>query len=352
MARRRRRRPPFAAVAAVAVVAGSGMQAAAAPDAQRRAALLPLQVEGDLSPGWRDQIEQDLGRGLISAGMEIAAAEAVLQASGGVGDCSNAKCFQFLADSANARFLVRTRVAVADRSYSITMDIFDGEDGSLAASSRESCELCGLSEVGELVTTQAAALRKKLDVLTLEPAVLAVISVPSGATIVVDGEEIGKAPLEHELAPGPHRAQARKRGYVDQSRSLDAVVGVRETITFELMPADAGKDERRGVGDWNVPAGWTLLGVGVAGLATGVTFLVLDEAPYQAQCSGPDVDAQGNCRQRYGTLGHGIGFTAAGGALLVTGAALLIAARVGKGRAAATTAKRLRLGPGTIGARF
>lgn len=339
----------LAVVGAVAALVALPATADAAPASERRAALLPLQVEGDLNEGWKSQIQQDVGRGLAQGGMEVADPASVLEASGGVGDCSNAKCFQFLSQSVEARFVVRTRVAVADRSYAITIDIVDGEDGELAASSRESCELCGLAEVGELVTTQAAALRHKLDVLSLEPAVLAVTSDPPGATILIDGKEVGRAPLEHELAPGSHRAEARKRGYLDQTRTIDAVQGVRETLAFELLPTAKTQGGGR---DWKVPTGWALLGVGAAGLAAGVAFLVLDERPYRAECSGPDVDAFGNCRQRYGTLTHGIAFTAGGGALLVTGAALLIAARVAKGRRLDSTAQRLRLGPGTIGARF
>lgn len=323
--------------------------ATAGPDAERRAAMLPLQVEGDLEGAWKDRIETDIGRGLVQAGMDVADPKAVTQASGGVEDCSNAKCFQFLSQSAEARFVVRAKVVVEDRSYAITIDIFDGEDGSLAASSRESCELCGLAEVGDLVSTQAAALRTKLDVLSLEPAVLTVTSEPAGATIFIDGEKVGTAPLEHELTPGEHEAQARMRGYLDQSRTVEAVQGVRESIAFELL-ADTGKSTSGK--DWKVPTGWTLLGVGTAGVAAGVTFLVLDERPYRAQCSGPDVDAFGNCRQRYGTMLHGIAFTAGGGALMVTGAALLIAARVAKGRRMEAMAQHLRVGPGSLGVRF
>lgn len=142
------------------------------------------------------------------------------------------------------------------------------------------------------------------------------------------------------------------KGFVEQSRTVEAVQGVRETVHFELLPAGDSARGTRGAKDWKVPVGWTFLGVGVAGTAAGVTFLVLDEAPYQAHCSGADVDPQGNCRQRYDTLWHGVAFTAAGGALLVTGAALLIVARSKRGRRMEATAHRLQIGPGTIGARF
>lgn len=337
----------------LALVCLPGLAAAEpAPNADRRAALLPLKIEGDLNDGWRDRIVEDLSRGLLQAGVDVADPEAVIQASGGVKDCNNAKCFKFLSASVEARFLVRAEVSVQERNYSVSIDIIDGNDGSVAASSSESCQLCGLSEVGDLVTKQAAALRKKVDALALEPAVVAVTSDPAGATIYIDGKKVGTTPLEQALSAGDHRAEARKDGFVTQTRELKAVQGIREALSFELLP-EAPDDEGEGKGKrWKVPVGWTFLGLGVAGTAAGVTFLLIDENPYQARCSGADVDTLGNCRQRYNTLVHGAVLTATGGALLVTGMALLIRDRVEQGRKTKDVASRLRVGPGTLGVRF
>ncbi len=311
---------------------------------------MPLKLDGDLNEGWHDKIEDSLTRGFVQAGMGVVTPMQVTAASGGVGDCNNTKCFQFLSNSVEARFLVRATLAVEDRNYTITMDIVDGNDGSMAASSNEACQLCGLSEVGDLVTSQAVALRQKVDTLALEPAVLAVTSDPTGATIFIDGEKIGPTPLEEQLSPGRHEAEIRKKGYLTQTRTIEAVKGVRETVEFELLPdLDADDGSKK---DWKVPVGWTSLSLGIAGVAAGVTFLVIDENPYRTRCSGPDVDAFGNCRQRYDTLVHGAVFTGTGGAFLVTGAALLIAARVKGGRRAKEVARRLRVGPGSLGARF
>ena len=337
-------------------ITGVGLPAQAAPRAAgQRAALLPLQVEGDLPEGWRSRIVEDLSRGLVQAGMDVVLPQEVTNASGGVGDCNNAKCFQFLSSSVDARFLVRTKIAVEERNYAVAIDIVDGNDGSIAASSSEGCQLCGLAEVGDLVTKQAAALRQKIDMLALEPAVVAITSDPARVTIFIDGKEVGTTPLERELTPGEHEAKARKPGYLDQTRTLNVVQGVRETLRFDLLPEAAEEEpgaDARPRRRWKVPVGWTLLGVGVAGVAAGATFLAIDENPYEARCSGPDVDALGNCRQRYNTLVHGAVLTATGGALLVTGIALLVRDRVERGRRAKDVAGRLRVGPGTMGVRF
>lgn len=323
---------------------------AAPPSTEVRAGLLPVQFEGDFNDAWRATLQADLERGLADTGLSVLDPQAVTEASGGVGDCGNAKCFEFLSQSVKAPFLVRAKIVVAERNYEIALDIIDGRDGSLAASSKETCQLCGLAEVGELVAKQAAVLRQKIDVLALAPAVIAITTEPTGATILIDGQPIGQAPLEHELSPGSHRAQARKEGYVEQARTIEAVQGVRERVTFELMldPTDQRAPRR----DWKPLVGWSLVGVGGAGLTSGITFLAIDKVPYRARCAGPDIDAQGNCRQRYNTLTHGIAMTAASAGLVVAGATLLIAARIVRGRRTEAMARRLRLGPGTIGGRF
>lgn len=341
-----------ALVSGLAIGPTVAMAKAEPEQSEQRVALLPLHLKGDFNEGWLDRVEQSLTQEFTQAGMEVVDSAMVLEVSGGGGDCSTAKCFMFLSSSMEARYLVRTEITVQDRNYSLSIDIIDGTNGSLAANTRESCQLCGLTEVSDLVATQAAALRQKVDMLALEPAVLSVVSEPAGALIFIDGREIGQTPLETELDPGAHEAQARHTGYLPQSRTIDAVKGVRETIRFELLPAPTAPVAPKKSRTWKVPTGWALLGIGVGGLAAGVTFLVLDERPYRARCSGADIDASGDCRQRYGTLTHGVAFAAAGGALLVTGAALLVAARLQRGRRADTMARRLRAGPGTVGISF
>lgn len=320
-----------------------------------RAAVLPIQVEGDLNPEWQPKLEAALERGLTQGGVVVVNASAVSEATGGVTRCDNAKCYTFISSASDSRFLVVSRISVVDRNYEVELDIIDGRDGSLAASSSEGCQVCGLGEVEELVTKQAAALRQKVSALSLEPAQLAITSQPAQVRVFVDGNEIGKTPLEHELEPGKHEIEARSPGYIPQKRTVDAVRGVSEKLTFDLLPEDepapVGDEKASGL-DWRVPTGWALLGVGVAAVAAGATFLAIDERPYKAQCEGPDVDAFGNCRQRYNTLVHGASFTAAGGVFVISGAAMLISARVRKGRRSDKNASRRDRALALLGGRF
>lgn len=52
------------------------------------------------------------------------------------------------------------------------------------------------------------------------PAVLAVSSVPAGATVSVDGRERGHTPLDVRLAPGSHEVSLQQAGDVDMTYRL------------------------------------------------------------------------------------------------------------------------------------
>lgn len=337
-------RPHLSIAACLTALAVAGpVRAAPAESSDGRAAMLPLQIEGEINPGWVDKLQAGVAKGLVQGGVQVVGPARVTEATGGVGSCENEKCFKFVSSAVDARFLVKTKIRIEERNYEVALDIIDGTDGSLAASSSESCQMCGLAEVEELVTKQAAALRDKVDALALEPATLAFTTEPPGARIFVDGVEIGAAPFEQELAPGEHTIVAKKPGYIEQSRTVRTVQGVREKIAFDLLPepTDDGRIDSAGP-DWRVPTGWALVGLGSAALAAGVTFLVLDERPYKSRCSGADIDAEGNCRQLYDTMIHGAVSTGGGGVLVISGAAMLISARLRRGKAQAPAHARLR----------
>jgi hypothetical protein len=70
-------------------------------------------------------------------------------------------------------------------------------------------------------------------------------------------------------------------------------------------------------------AGASLVGTGVAAVATGVTLLVLHGRPITSDCSADNVDLDGDCEFLHNTRTGGVVALAAGGAALVTGSVLL-----------------------------
>jgi hypothetical protein len=147
-------------------------------------------------------------------------------------------------------------------------------------------------------------------------------STPPKALVRVDGEVAGEAPFEREVEPGEHTAEASLDGHVTQRRQIEAVAGVRSTITFDLPPVPRSVRYRK-----LRLFGWTALGVGAAALVAGPVLIGIDGRENRTMCSGDDVDAQGDCRLLYATSEAGIAVTVIGGALLATGIGIAIGTR-------------------------
>jgi hypothetical protein len=155
---------------------------------------------------------------------------------------------------------------------------------------------------------------------------LAVTSTPDGAWVSVDGEKVGKTPLELPFAEGAHDVRVTKPGHVAQLRRVALVTGVHERIEIELVPLpepDRVPSKRRAL-----PAvGGLAIGLGVAAVGLGIGLAVIDENPQRSRCNGRNVDVEGHCKYRYATLEGGIAAIVVGAAVLATGIALLVVAR-------------------------
>ena len=97
-----------------------------------------------------------------------------------------------------------------------------------------------------------------------EPARLFVDAV-EGAAIVIDGVEVGPAPLDRviPLEPGKHRVVVRATGFEPRVSVVELAPSETRYLSVDL----AATDQRM--------AAWSLFGVGWASLGTGIAFGVL-----------------------------------------------------------------------------
>ena len=66
---------------------------------------------------------------------------------------------------------------------------------------------------------------------------LTVTSSPSGATVIIDGKEVGSTPLEkHRLSTGRHQIAIRKNGYREENFTLTIEAGKEVKKNVELTP--------------------------------------------------------------------------------------------------------------------
>lgn len=206
------------------------------------------------------------------------------------------------------------RVSERERDYDIATEVTWPDGRTLAKTTR--CTICTPREAGARAATEALAL---LDGAPPARAVLIITSAPSGATVEVDGAAVGTTPARTELEPGVHDVVVRKSGRVTQTRRVElGGEGGDTTARFEL-PRDPLLSPRA-----MRIAGWSLVGVGVAAMATGIGLVVLDENPVKNDCSGVHVDRFGNCEFRWNTLGAGVGMLVPGVLATAAGATLVV----------------------------
>ena len=231
-------------------------------------------------------------------------------------------------DEAKATYIVRTTISVADRDYQVKIDLVDVRSGNSVASSAETCELCGVAEVGSVLEAQGAQLGKKLEDLVKEPPTLAVTALPEGALVMVDGQVVGVAPVSRQMLAGKHVVRVSYEGYIPEEREIESVVGVQESVEIQLKRTPESKRFRA--------LGWASFAVGAPILIGGIPLLVLDETIQvrRDECMGrpynPDLDVY-PCV--YVTRYAGAAMIAVGAALTTIGAMLLVRHSDRKGKA-------------------
>jgi PKD repeat protein len=129
---------------------------------------------------------------------------------------------------------------------------------------------------------------------------LSVASDPVGATVYVDGEPRGAAPVEvKDLPPGDHRVTVVKDGFLDNSRVMSLRAGQSQDLRVKLTPSqvpaarrpqvraqqepvppageerEKDKEKKKGGGK----AKWIVLGLGVAGAGAAAYVLTQNDPP-------------------------------------------------------------------------
>ncbi|MBX7245577.1 MAG: PEGA domain-containing protein [Candidatus Sumerlaeaceae bacterium] len=67
---------------------------------------------------------------------------------------------------------------------------------------------------------------------------LDVVTSPNGATVTLNGEYMGRTPLERDdLAAGTYRIKVERRGYWDMERSLTIEAGQKRKVRINMQPA-------------------------------------------------------------------------------------------------------------------
>ncbi|MCR9159232.1 MAG: PEGA domain-containing protein [bacterium] len=307
--------------------------AAAKPKPKVRVAVMPLLVEGEVPSEVRSEARDRIKAALKSRDYEV------VDGRPPGANCTNFECIHAVAEDADAQWVVQPALSTIDRDYGIAVRLYDAA-GTLKVDESATCEICSYPDaVGALVSEAEEvkepllgyvenpyADREQAEFETDDISRLAIRTQPSGAAVKIDGERVGKTPLEIEVPPGLRDLEITLRNHNDVVETVRAPRGGSELLAYTLVENNDKQTRALRI------TGWTFSMVGVALLGAGVPLLALEEQPVKSRCSGDDIDFNGRCRYRYDTLLPGALLTGFGIASLLTGITTGVIAAARKSR--------------------
>jgi PEGA domain len=94
----------------------------------------------------------------------------------------------------------------------------------------------------DLSSQDRADADRELQALRARPSVLTVTTVPSGATVTLDGRPVpSTTPLSLEIRPGAHALSVHHDGYADAAHPVEARFGHAIIVSLDLARAGAEK---------------------------------------------------------------------------------------------------------------
>lgn len=328
------RSPRLAALVAALGMAATPMTAAAAkPKTKTRVAVMPLLAEGDVPPEVRTEAREAVEAALKSRKYELVDGRPPGK------NCSDFECIHAVAEQADAQWVVQPALSTIDHDYGIAVRLYDFA-GNLKVSEETTCEICSYPDAVESIQTEASELKDPLLGFVANPygdreqesfeteggSTLSIRTEPEGAQVILDGERIGKTPIDIPVEPGLRDLEIHLRNHTDVVTTVRAPRDGTELLTYKLVENNDAQTRALRI------TGWTFSMVGIGLIGAGVPLLALEEQPVKNRCSGDDIDFNGTCRYRYDTLLPGALLTGFGIASLLTGITTGVIARARRGK--------------------
>jgi len=277
-------------------------------------AVLSVEITGDAPPELRTQLQRSLAGGLGAGGASVvgpADVKSALEQRPELVGCTSTTCLAEIGELVAAKRFVKARVDAAGSTYLIELELLSAEaEGAVISRVERDCTVCSIMEANNSMSEAARDLLRAKDV---ESVPLLVNSSPSGATVAVDGVDVGRTPFEGELGPGEHQVSVSLDGYADSYRTVEVEargsaqpVEIELTLTSEKALVDQVTTERP-----FKTLKWVAGGGSVAALTTGIVLLSIDGN--EVDCGRTEPQTQ--CPERRETTAVGIASLGLGAAL-------------------------------------
>lgn len=226
-------------------------------------------------------------------------------------------CLTEAAAEAQARALLSLRVLQEGGRSVLAAEMVDAPSGDVSA--MESMPLPG-DEPGRAATIGALVKKVLGSGLLRKRGTLAVGSLPSGASVIVDERVRGTTPLERAALAGRHVLRLELAGHAPYRTEVEVEAGQTASVQAQLAPSGAATGSLAtapsapaGRPAWRLATGGVLLGTGVLLAGFGISAFSVNGGCADAVAPLPDAE----CDYFYSTR-------AVGGALLGVGAAAAI----------------------------
>jgi hypothetical protein len=306
--------------------------------APARAGTLGLVVSGD--PAKQPVIETTLEPWLQNAGYDVRLSILDKAEIDKIVDCfilTDQRCAEPTVAGAGVAGLLFVMVEVkrdtrtSKDEVKLTGWLFSADGKALVAQSVY-CRDCRNDTLGPTAEDLARALFSQADAGTGR---ISVASVPAGALVSVDGAAVGATPLEYGLRAGRHVVEVTLAGHHPQRKDVD--VGKDKTVSLELTMRTS--DQPIGGGGRGVLP-YAVLGGGVAMLAAGATFYLIDQ---DCEANGP-CDVPNTQETFRNSAPLGVGLAAAGAVATGVGVYLMMRAPRGSSGSASSAPAAVPVG--------
>lgn len=190
-----------------------------------------------------------------------------------LGCSSDSACIAEIGGALGADYMVNGSVLVADGTYVLQLQLSNVKKARVEQ--RVTRDVTG-QQRQLLEDTRVATKLLVRDILSQRSGWIALTTGVEGATVKLDGTIIGVTPLNTFAASGGmHTLVVEREGFIAATRDVEVTEQQTAQVNVVMQPSE---DFRRA---YSARAGrtralaWTFLGVGVAGLGVGATFLAL-----------------------------------------------------------------------------
>ncbi|WP_199350911.1 PEGA domain-containing protein [Haliangium ochraceum] len=268
-------------------------------------ALIRIEIQGDHPPGLADELDAAVTKTLGEIGFSGISYSEVreriqsrLGAMPELANCQKPACLREMPELVGTNLFLRLKVEASSAIYSFDIEFLTAEDGGVKERSSGSCPVCTADEFIDRVSSNVRSLLEPF-----QPMPVMIASEPAGATLIINGREVGPAPFSGQLAPGPHQVRASHPGYVDAMTTVEVVPGqatVIQNFDVQLTPdasgGDGGDGGGSGFGMWK----WPTAAAAAVSIGLGATWVAVHDS--ETNC-GP---GQSTCPEVYDTLGPGL----------------------------------------------